>query len=221
VPGFGFPGPPPDNLGRSSLSESVLFSHMNEAARRIRSISAQLAYTTVTVLVNDRSTQNGTLYYRKGRARPEVMIQFSGPGAKDILFRKGNAEIYYPTMNQIQEYSLEQHQNLLQQFLLLGFGTETGQLESSYTIHYLGEKSLGNHMAALLELIPLSKDVAAQLKRVELWVSEQNWLPVQQEFFEPSGDYLIARYSSLKVNPNLSPSTFKIKAQGAERVQMN
>jgi outer membrane lipoprotein-sorting protein len=193
---------------------------MDDAAKRVRSVSAQLAYTTVTVIVNDRSTQNGVLYYRKGR-RPEVMIQFSGPGAKQILFRKGNAEIYYPTMNQIQEYNLERRQNLLQQFLLLGFGTQTGQLETSYSIHYLGEKKLGNQTTGLLELTPLSKGVAAQLKKIDLWVSEQNWMPIQQQFFEASGDYLIARYSNLKLNPHISPSMFKIKAPGAQRVKMN
>lgn len=194
---------------------------MNQAARRVHTVSAHLAYTTVTVLVNDRSTQNGVLYYHKGRHRPEVMIRFSGPAAKDILFKKSTAEIYYPNLKQIQEYNLERRQNLLQQFLLLGFGTETGQIESSYAIHYAGERKVGTQMAALLELKPTSKEVAAQLKKIDLWVSEQNWMPIQQQFFETSGDYLIARYSGLKVNPPVSPSTFKINAPGAERVKMN
>jgi outer membrane lipoprotein-sorting protein len=212
--------PAPEGQGRPLAGESALLSHMDDAARRVRTISANLAYTTVTVLVNDRTTQNGMLYYRKGR-RPEVLIHFSGPQAKVILFRKGRAEIYYPEMNQIQEYNLERHQNLLQQFLLLGFGTETAQLESSYRLRYLGENKLGDQTTYLLELTPLSKEVAAQLKKVELWISDQDWLPVQQQFFEASGDYLIARYSDMKVNQHISPSTFKIEAPGAERVKMD
>jgi outer membrane lipoprotein-sorting protein len=210
----------PEGQGKVSAGESVLLSHMDDAARGVRSVSADLAYTTVTVLVNDRTTQNGVLYYRKGR-RPEVLIRFSGPQAKVILFRKGRAEIYYPNIKQIQEYNLARHQNLLQQFLLLGFGTETNQLESSYSLRYLGKKKLGTQTTYLLELTPLSSEVAAQLKKVELWVSDQNWLPVQQQFFEASGDYLIARYSNMKVNHRLSPSTFKIEAPGAERVKMD
>jgi outer membrane lipoprotein-sorting protein len=211
----------PEGQGKISAAESALLSHMDDVARRVRSVSANLAYTTVTVIVNDRTTQNGVLYYRKGRRKPEVLIQFTGPGAKTILFRKGAAEIYYPNINQIQELNLERHENLLQQFLLLGFGTESAQLETSYSLRYLGEKKLENQTTYLLELTPLSKDVAAQLKKVDLWVSDQNWLPVQQQFFEASGDYLIARYSNMEVNHNISPSTFKIKAPGAERVKMD
>ena len=220
VPVVGGAAPAPTGQGNRSLTENALFSNMDGAARRVRSVSAQLAYTTVTVLVNDRSTQVGVLYYRKGH-RPEVLIQFSGADGKEILFRRGTGEIYYPKMNQVQEYDLARHQNLLQQFLLLGFGTETSQLESSYELHYLGEKRLGNYMTALLELAPLDKDVKAQLKKIDLWVSEENWMPIQQQFFERSGDYLIARYSNLKVNPRMSPSVFKIKAPGAERLKMN
>jgi outer membrane lipoprotein-sorting protein len=203
-----------------SLTENTLFSHMDSEARRVRTVSAELAYTTVTVLVDARSTENGMLYYRKGR-RPEVRIEFTGPDAKTILFRKGTAEIYYPKINQIQEYDLSRHQNLLQQFLLLGFGTETSQLESSYSLHYLGEKKLEDQITYLLELTPLSKDVAAQLKKVDLWISGQSWMPVQQQFFEASGDYLIARYSNMKVNRPISPSSFKITAPGAERIKMD
>jgi outer membrane lipoprotein-sorting protein len=217
---FGFSGPVAAGQATAPLTETALFSHMNSAARRIRTVSTQLAYTTVTVLVNVRSTENGTLYYRKGHHRPEVRIQFSAPDAKDIVFRKGTAEIYYPKINQIQVYDLARHQNLLQQFLLLGFGTDTTELESSYALHYLGVKMLGNQATYLLELAPLSKDVAAQLNKVDLWISSRNWLPIQQEFFEASGDYLIARYSKMKINLPMSPSTFKIRAPGAERVRM-
>jgi outer membrane lipoprotein-sorting protein len=210
----------PEAQDKASSGETALLSHMDDAARHVRSVSAKLAYTTVTVLVNDRATENGMLSYRKAR-RPEVLIRFSGPQSKVILFRKGRAEIYYPKINQIQEYNLERHQNLLQQFLLLGFGTETAQLEGSYRLRYLGEKKLGDETTYLLELTPLSKDVAAQLKRVELWVSDRDWLPVQQEFFEASGDYLIARYSDMKINHHMPPSTFRIQAPGAERVKMD
>jgi outer membrane lipoprotein-sorting protein len=213
--------PAAENQSKVPAGEGVLLSHMDQVAKRVRSVSANLAYTTVTVLVNDRTTQNGMLYYRKGRHRPQVLIQFSGPQAKTILFRKGAAEIYYPKINQIQELNLEQHQNVLQQFLLLGFGTESGQLESSYDLRYLGQKKLGNQTTYLLDLTPLSKELAAHLKKVELWVSDQNWLPVQQQFFEASGDYLIARYTNMKVNHHISPSTFKIQAPGAERVKMD
>lgn len=206
---------------QASEGANSIFAHMDSAAAELRTISAGLTYTTVTVLVNDRSTQTGELFFRKGR-RMEVLVRFLKPELKVILFKHNRAEIYYPKINQIQEYDLEKHSNMLQQFLLLGFGTPISSLEGSYKVQALGEKRLGNQPTQLIELTPLRKDVAAQLTHVNLWVSEASWLPVQQEFFEPSGDYLIASYSNIRVNRRMPASVFKIHAKpGVERAKMN
>lgn len=200
--------------------DSVL-SHMDAAARALKTVSAKLTYTTVTVLVNDRTTQYGELFFKKGK-RPEVLVRFIKPNPKEILFKKNRAEIYYPKINQIQEYDLERRRDLLQQFLLLGFGSETAELKQSYRLHYLGEQKLGNETTPVLELTPTEKQVATQLSKVDLWISENSWLPVQQKFFEPSGDYLIAHYSEMKLNRVLSSSIFKLHPKpGTERVKMN
>lgn len=194
---------------------------MDDAARQLKTISADLTYTTVTVLVNDHSTQTGELFFRKGK-RLEVLVRFLKPDLKVILFKHNRAEIYYPKINQVQEYDLEKHSSMLQRFLLLGFGTPISDLESSYRVKPLGEKRLGNETTQLIELTPLQKGVASQLTRVDLWVSETSWLPVQQEFFEPSGDYLVASYKGIRVNRRLAASVFKIHTQpGVQRVKMN
>ncbi|MGH9356180.1 MAG: LolA family protein [Terriglobia bacterium] len=203
------------------LAANEVLSHMDEAAHDLKTVTAHLTYTTVTVLVNDRAIQTGRLFYRSGK-HPEVLVQFSGPSGKEILFKKNQAEIYYRQINQIQEYDLERRRDLLQQFLLLGFGTETAELEASYQVRYLGKKRLGGAMIPVLELTPVQKSVAAQLSKVDLWINPRSWLPVQQEFFEASGDYLIASYSQIQVNEPLASSVFKIRAKrGAEHVKMN
>lgn len=194
---------------------------MDDAAAQLKTVSSRLSYTTVTVLVNDRSTQTGELFFRKGKSL-EVMVRFLKPDLKVILFKHNRAEIYNPKVNQIQEYDLERHADVLQQFLLLGFGAPISELQGSYRMKYLGQKQLNNQTTEAIELTPVQKAVAAQLTRVDLWVSEQSWLPVQQEFFEPSGDYLIAAYSEMRVNERLKRSDFEIHPEsGVTRVKMN
>lgn len=220
VAGAAPPYKPRSGSGVSPSFKQVL-SRMDDAAAQLKTVSAKLSYTTVTVLVNDRSTQTGELFFHKGKSL-EVMVRFLKPDLKVILFKHNRAEIYNPKINQIQEYDLERHSNMLQQFLLLGFGTPISDLESSYHLKYLGEKQLGDETTEALELTPVEKSVSAQLTRVDLWVSEQSWLPVQQEFLEPSGDYLIASYSGMRVNERLKRSDFEIHPMsGATRVKMN
>ncbi|MGH9430694.1 MAG: LolA family protein [Terriglobia bacterium] len=194
---------------------------MNDAAHRFKTLSASLEYTTVTVLVNDHSTEYGQIFFRKAK-RPEVLIKFVKPDPKVILFRRNRAEVYLPKIKTIQEYDVGKKAGLLQQFLLLGFGTDVAELQKAYTLKYTGEEQLENETTAVLELVPTNSQVAGQLVKVQLWVSEDSWLPVQQKFFEPSGDYLVARYRSIEVNRGLSNSVFEINApSGVKRVLMN
>jgi len=214
LPGFPRKGKLPPDL-------SQILARMNEAGKRLKTLSAKLEYTKVTVLVNDKSTEEGHLFYRKGKT-PEIRIDMEQPESKVILFKKNKAEIYLPKINQIQEYSLEQKSGLVEEFLVLGFGAETGELKKSYTIRYLKEEELGGDTTAVLELIPRKESLASQLTKIQMWVSEDSWVPAQEEFFEPGGDYLIARYKAIKVNLRLPPSTFDIQAApGAKRVKMN
>jgi outer membrane lipoprotein-sorting protein len=205
---------------KERLDLSQIFSHMNQSAKHLKTLSADLAYTKVTVLVNDFSTESGKMYFRNLKS-PDILIDFQTPAPKVILFRKNKAEIYQPRINQIQEYDLSKHASLVQQFLLLGFGTSSKEMQEVYEVKYLKEDQLGNDTTAVLELTPRKASLAAQLSKIQLWISEESWLPVQQKFFEAGGDYSIARYSSVKVNRNLPSSTFRIReAKGAKRVKM-
>jgi outer membrane lipoprotein-sorting protein len=205
---------------KNRLDLNQIFSHINESAKRLKTLSADLEYTKVTVLVNDFATESGQMYYRNSKS-PDILIDFKKPAPKVILFRKDKAEIYQPIINQIQEFDLSKHSGLIQQFLLLGFGTNSKDLQKVYEVKYLNEEQLGGDTTVLLELTPREEKLAAQLSKIQLWISEESWLPVQQKFFEASGDYSVARYSSVKVNRNLPSSTFQLhSAKGAKRVKM-
>ena len=208
-------------LPRPKTDLGEVLSRMNDTAKHLKTITADLDYTTVTVLVNDRSTESGRFYLRNPK-NPEILIQFEKPDAKTILFRHNRAEIYYPKMKRLEEYNLERQSGLVQQFLLLGFGTEQSALKASYDVKLIGEEDLTGESAAVLELIPKQPEISSQLSKVQLWVSEDSWVPVQQQFTQPGGDYLVARYKDTKVNRNVPSSTFHIEAgSDVERVKKN
>jgi len=198
---------------RSALPLNQILSQMNARAKSLKTVSADLAYTKVTVVVNDKSTESGKLFFQRGK-NVAILIDFQKPEPKSVLLllKQKKAEIYLPKSNQIQDFELEKHSGLVEQFLLLGFGTEVGDLQKSYSIKLMGEEVLDGDTTAVLELTPRKSEVASQLSKVQLWVSEESWIPAQQEFFESGGDYLIARYTDVKVNRELPSSTFRINA---------
>jgi outer membrane lipoprotein-sorting protein len=207
--------------GKMPPDLTEILSRMNDSAKNLKTISANLEYTKVTALVNDKSTESGRLFFRKSK-NPEILIDIQKPESKTILFKRNRAEIFLPKINQVQEYNLEGKSGLVEQFFLLGFGTEIGELRKTYDVKYLNEEELDGDTTAVLELTPRSEGTKAQLLKVQLWVSEESWLPVQQKFFQPGGDYFLARYTAVKVNRQLPGSTFQIKAtEDAKRVKMN
>jgi outer membrane lipoprotein-sorting protein len=202
---------------KTGLAE--ILAHMNDAAKHLRTVSADLDYTTVTALVNESDTETGKFYLRNPKS-PDILINFEKPDPKVILFRRNRAEIYYPKANRVETHDLQQQSGLVQQFLLLGFGTDAGNLKASYDVTLTGEDDLDNQTTVLLELVPKQPQVASQLTKIQIWVSEDSWLPAQQKFFQSGGDYLVAHYKDVKVNRNLPNSTFEINVpQGAERVK--
>jgi len=217
-------GTPLPRKGKLPPDLSEILSRMDDAGKRLRTLSANLEYTKVTVLVNDKSTEEGRLFFSKGNKGKgqEIRVEMQQPESKVILFKNNKAEIYLPKINQIQEYNLQQKTGLVEEFLLLGFGAETGDLTKSYNVKYLKEEELGGETTAVLELVPRKQSVAAQLTKIQMWVSEDSWMPAQQQFFEPGGDYMIARYTAIKVNLKFPPSTFDIPpSAGAKVVKMN
>lgn len=206
--------------GKLPPALTEILSHMNESAKRLKTVSASLEYIKVTVVVDDKSTETGELLFRKGKSA-DILIEIKKPDAKTILFRKNQAEIFNPRINQIQEYDLEEKSSLVEQFFLLGFGTDADRLKKDYDLKLLKEENLDGDTTVVLELTPRSDQTRAQIGTITLWVSEESWLPVQQKFLQPGGDYFIARYTNVKVNRAIPSSAFQISAPDAKRVKMN
>ncbi len=194
--------------------EQVL-SKMDSAAVRFHGLSAQLSYTKVTLVVDDRTTESGDIYFKKEKAGKgfKVLIEFTQPEPKTVLFRDNKAWIYRPKIAEMEEYDLGKNRERLEQFLLLGFGAPGHDLLKAYTVTLAGDVNLSGAATVKLDLAPQGS-LASQLRKVELWLSRDTWQPVQQQFTEPSGDYLVARYTNIKESASLADSVFQIKTSG-------
>src|SRR5271157_6667943 len=71
--------------GKHPTDLTEILSQMNEASKRLKTVSANLQYTKVTVLVDDKSTESGQLFFRKSK-NPEILIEIQKPEPTVILF---------------------------------------------------------------------------------------------------------------------------------------
>jgi outer membrane lipoprotein-sorting protein len=194
-----------------------ILAQLDTVAKDFHSLSASIERTKVTVVVNDRSTENGTVLVRGDK----MLLQLKAPDERTILKTGDNLFIYTPGLKRVEEYNLGKNRDLVDQFLLLGFGTKGAELKKGYSIKMGSEERLDDKKTVELELTPKSDSVRNQISKIEIWLDESTWLPAQQRFDEAgSGDYSIVRYSKIALNPRISDSEFKPHwPKGTEKIK--
>ena len=195
-----------------------ILKQLDAQATSFQSLTADLDRTKVTVVVNDKSTESGKIIVRRDN---KMRIEVTQPDARTILRDGDNFYIYNPKIHRVEEYNLGNKKSIVDQFLLLGFGTSGSSLKESYAIALQGEETLDNHKVLRLELLPKTDEVRKQLSKILLWLDESTWLPVQQQFFETgSGDYFIIRYRNISRNVRIPDNEFKPHwPHGTTRIQ--
>jgi outer membrane lipoprotein-sorting protein len=186
--------------------ENVL-KQLDTRAADFQSLTADLERTKVTVVVNDKSTESGQIFVRRD---DKMRIEVTQPDARTILRDGDNFYIYNPKIHRVEEYNLGKKKSVVDQFLLLGFGTSGSSLKESYAITLQGDVTLDNRKVLLVELLPKTEEVRKQLSKIQLWLDESTWLPLEQQFFETgSGDYFIIRYRNINRNVRIPDNEFK------------
>jgi outer membrane lipoprotein-sorting protein len=62
-----------------------------------------------------------------------------------------------------------------------------------------------------LELVPKSEKARNQFPRILLWIDPGHGILVQQQLFQPDGNYRLAKYSKILINQKLPDGVFKLK----------
>lgn len=197
--------------------ENVL-KQLDARATDFQSLTAGLERTKVTVVVNDKSTESGQIWVRRD---DKMRIEVTQPDARTILRDGDFFYLYNPKIHRVEEYNLGKKKSVVDQFLLLGFGTSGSSLKESYDISLQGEETIDSRKVLRLELLPKTDEVKKQLSKIDLWLDESTWLPVQQQFFETgSGDYFIIHYRNINRNVRIPDGEFKPHwPHGTTRVQ--
>jgi outer membrane lipoprotein-sorting protein len=189
--------------------DSVL-ARMDQSAAQFKSLSGKLKKTTFTAVLNESSSESGTILVRRPNAKDlRMLIDFAEPDPKTVAYANKKWQIYYPKINTVQEYDFGKQSALVDQALLLGFGTASADLKRGYTLKYLGEDTVNGNKTSHLELDPNSPEAREHFTRVELWIADTG-NPVQQKVVQPSKDYYLVTYSDIQLNPKLDDESLKL-----------
>jgi len=114
----------------------------------------------------------------------------------------------------VYEGTLSKDRAEIESFLVLGFGGSGKDMLKSFDVSYLGNEKLGGVDTAKLGLVPKSVKIRNTFDHIWLWIDPARGVSVQQQLFEPSGDYRLAQYSDIQLHQKISDDKFRLKTTG-------
>jgi outer membrane lipoprotein-sorting protein len=197
---------------------SSVLATMNQSAGKFQRAQAAFEFVTYQKIVDEKETQQGRIYFRRGQDGVDAAFNIGGKTPKQVVYRKGKIRIYEPNINQITERDVSKNKADVEAFLSLGFGAHGDDLVRDYDVKLAGWEMVDSTKTARLELVPKSEKLRQTYNRIVLWIDPVRDVLLQQQFFEPSGDYRLAHYTDMKLNGNLSDDVFSLKTTGKPTV---
>jgi len=196
--------------GESPELERVL-AQMDAAAKTFKAIEADVTWDQYQKVINETDTEKGKIYCRRENGEIQMAVDFTEPDKKYVVYSGGKVQVYQPKIDQVNEYLPGKNRGDVESFLVLGFGGGGHDLFKSYAVRFVKAETVGGVAADELELIPKSDRLRNNIARILLWIDSARGIMVQQQLFEPGGDYRLAKYSEIKSASKLPDSVFKLK----------
>lgn len=206
----------------SSDELEMILKKMDAVAATFRSAQAEFEWDTYEKVIDEvDDVESGSIYYRKNGGNVEMMAEVKKAGAsladqrpepKFVLFNNGKIQMFQPKVNQVTEFDLGKSHSEFENYVVLGFGGSGQDLQKSFTVTYAGQETVNGVAAAKLKLEPKSQRVRNTYSQIILWIDPNRGISVQQQFFQPQGDYRLAKYSDIQVNGKKIPDeVFKLR----------
>jgi len=193
-------------------------ARMDQAAANFKGLTADIHKVSHTEVVNVNDADDGKIVvkkYKPGDTR--IRIDFTNPRKQTVAVGGGKALAYYPQNNEVTEVDLGKSRGIVDQFMLLGFGSNSNELKSAYTVTMGGTDTVNGEKTTRIQLTPKDKEVLARVKQCDLWISENGWT-VQQKFHTGGGDYVLSTYSHMQLNPVIADKDVKLDVPKGAKV---
>jgi outer membrane lipoprotein-sorting protein len=208
----------PSPTGDAEELQRVL-SRMDQTAANFRTTQAAFEWDQYQKVVDETDLQKGMVYFRRAGSEVQMAAEINDPTSpKTVLFTDSKVEIYQPKIDQVTRYNTGKDRAAFESFLVLGFGGSGKDMVKSFDVKYIGTEKVGGVDTAKLELVPKSPKVRNTFDHIWLWIDPSRGVSVQQQLFEPSGDYRLAKYSDIQLNQKIPDSVFKLKTTGKTKV---
>lgn len=191
-------------------SLDAVLARLDQASSTFKSLTADIRKMSHTDVVNVDDVDSGTILVKRFKARDtRIRIDLTNPRRQSVTIGEGKVQVFYPQTNEAQEVDLGKNRGVVDQFMLLGFGSNSSELRSAYSVTLGGVDTVNDEKATRILLVPKDPEILARVKKCELWISDKGWT-VQQKFHTGGGDFVLSTYSRMNINPSIADKDLKL-----------
>ena len=189
-----------------------ILAKMEEAAAPYKGLTADMKKLHYTFVIQEEDKQSGTIVVRRPKPKEmQVLMAIKEPEPQQISYVGHTAQQYNPKTNIDSIIDVDKKYGAaVNEYMLLGFGSSPKDLQQVYTIAFGGTETLEGQKATKIELTPRKPDTALHLIKADLWISDQTGIAIQQQLHFAGGDYDLATYSNIRIDPNIPESAVKL-----------
>ena len=202
---------------------------LEELGGTIKDLQAELSLEKLEVLVDDRSTKEGRLYYQRSKDTIRFRISFEKTrwgertiaDKEDFVFADGwmihrqgrsKREDRYPVARPGQPDT--DLMRIGKSPLPIPIGQKTEEVLKKFEVSIIepDEKTDPAKIKTVhLKLVPRQgTELAMSHTRLEFWLTQPGCLPVRSQWENDSGDIFTAQMSKLRVNKKMKKRVFKL-----------
>ncbi|HXR17615.1 MAG TPA: outer-membrane lipoprotein carrier protein LolA [Terriglobales bacterium] len=209
----------PQASPQASPEPQHILSQMDQTAANFRTTQAVFVWDQYQKVVDEHDIQKGIVYFRRVGNEIQMAADIQDPASpKYVLFTNSTVEVYQPRIDQVTRYSTGKDRATVEGFLVLGFGGSGKDMLKAFEVKYVDSETLNGVDTVKLDLVPKSEKGRNMFDHIWLWVDTARRVSVQQQLFEPSGDYRLAKYSDIQLNQKIPDAAFKLKTTSKTKV---
>ena len=202
-------------FGASAADDPLqaVFARIDKTSLTFRWMTAKVQKTEYVAVIDETSTENGKILVLKPKPHDlRIRFDFEPPDEKQVAIDSARALTYYPKTNTTQEYVIgKQTKPMVEELLLLGFGTTSQDILSGYNVRYIGAETAAGEKTSRIELTPKDKEMQQHFRRIELWIDDATGLAVQQKFYEPGKNYNLVVFTNVDLNTRVTEADVRLK----------
>ena len=204
-------------LAASAFAQADLDKVLNlldKKSETFKQVQTDFVWDQYQKVVDEHDIQKGVMYFKRSGPDVDVAAVITQPVAKKLVFKNGEVQIYNFKTGEIERHNAGKNKKSFESFLALGFGGRGSDLQKNFDIRYAGTETVNGKPTYKLELTPKTKEVKSMFPLITLWINQQTGMSEQQKLDQGEGDYRLATYSNIVVNPPaLPPGAFDLKSK--------